>query len=548
MQTVALATARSDAPAWWVRTRVLVVFWVLGGIGLMFAVGAPPVQRTQEARVLETAREMLGRGWRGWMLPQLNGRLRVRKPPLAYWMAAGAFEAGGVSEGVGRVPTVFLAWLTLGITFAFTRWLFNARAGFFAAGCLLCSYLFFRYTRLAETDAPAMFFVTLGIMAFWKAMRTPPPRSLLWFHVGAAGSALAVMSKGPPGAYPFLFLLAMVLWSGRWDALVWFLLSGALLTFVLLATPWFAYVLHTVGVEQWKRELDELGGEDHPGHFWQYFYELFVAVAPWCVLLPAALVAAVRTSAVRRGLASSSPADPRRRDRRVVGLLLWIAVILVPLCFVGNKQFHYLLPLMPPVMILIGWWIDLALQSSGRIIPIEATLAGSVLAAPAVLVTAKLLAGRIGPVDIGLAAGILVLLGIVATIYLRRGPAVGTAAYLAAVLLVFVPVVGIWMPLMEHDGSREVARRITHRFGSGPYCFYGPNYSLPLCFSLRSTVPQVHTAEQLEALAAREPGIVVIVQSKKNRANAQAPPVPRGFARQASIARPGQLFEIYQRD
>ena len=529
MQTATQVTPQVRSPQTWLSGRALLIYWIIGGAGLMFALGAPPVQRTQEARVLETAREMLGSGWRGWMLPHLNGNLRLRKPPLAYWMAAGAFEVGGVSEGVGRVPTALLAWLTVGLTFACARWLFGARAGFFAAGCLLCSYLFFRYTRLAETDTPAMFFVTLGVFGFWKATHSTGSRaSIGWFHLAAAASALAVMSKGPPGAYPPLFFIAMVLWTRRWDALARFLLSGALLTFAVIAAPWFGYVLHTAGIEQWKRELDELGGEDHPGHFWQYFYELFVAVTPWCLLLPAALVAAVQ----------------RWRDSRVAGLLLWIAVILVPLCFVGNKQFHYLLPLMPPVMILIGWWIDLALSSATRAPLIDVTIIGSILAAPAVLVTARLLAGRIGWVDFALAALVILLLVAVAIVYRAHGPAAGAAAYVGAVLLVFVPTVGLWMPLMERDGSRDIARQITAQFGAGPYCFYGPNYSLPLCFNLRSTIPQAKTSQQLEALAERQPGVVVIAQTKSKF---KPPPLPAGFREQLTIGGHGQSFDIYRR-
>src|SRR5690349_2688035 len=86
----------------WLSRGALVVWWVLAGVVLGFAVGVPPVQRTQEARVLETGREMLGKDFRGYMVPMLNGQLRVRKPPLAYWLAAGAYKIGGVSEGMGR--------------------------------------------------------------------------------------------------------------------------------------------------------------------------------------------------------------------------------------------------------------------------------------------------------------------------------------------------------------------------------------------------------------------------------------------------------------
>jgi hypothetical protein len=65
-----------------------------------------------------------------------------------------------------------------------------------------------------------------------------------------------------------------------------------------------------------------------------------------------------------------------------------------------------------------------------------------------------------------------------------------------------------------------------------------------LCFYLRSTVPQVKTAGELEQLATREPRIVVIAQTKSKY---NPPPLPAGFDQQMHIAPPKQLFQIYQR-
>src|SRR4029077_13752361 len=74
------------------QTRWLVILWILSGLALGLCVGRPPVQRTQEARVLETARQMRGTGWRGWIVPRINGTLRLQKPPLAYWMSALTYD------------------------------------------------------------------------------------------------------------------------------------------------------------------------------------------------------------------------------------------------------------------------------------------------------------------------------------------------------------------------------------------------------------------------------------------------------------------------
>src|SRR5690242_12387677 len=90
---------------------ILLVAWVLAGCLLVCTLQFPSVDRTQEARVLETAREMMNQtALRGWMIPVLNGKPRLEKPPLAYWLAAGSFRIFGVSGAAGRLPFALLAW------------------------------------------------------------------------------------------------------------------------------------------------------------------------------------------------------------------------------------------------------------------------------------------------------------------------------------------------------------------------------------------------------------------------------------------------------
>jgi 4-amino-4-deoxy-L-arabinose transferase-like glycosyltransferase len=533
---------------WWLSRVSMGVWWVLGGLVLTFAIGVPPVQRTQEARVLETAREMLGGGVRAYMVPVLNGNLRVRKPPLTYWLAAGAYKIGGVSEAAGRLPTGIMGWLTLLATYLGAQWLFGRRAGFFASGTLLTSYLFFRHTRLAETDAPAMLFVTAGVLALWRGAVEHDAgtrghgdgtnsRGFWWFHSGAVATALAVMAKGPPGFYPPLFLLGWCVVRRQWAVLFRFLTSGALLTFAVIAAPWFIYILKYVGIEQWKKESDELlGGDGHGGTFLVYFPQLIQATAPWFLIVIGAIVAAFRDL---------------RGDWRLQGMLVWVGAVFVPLCFVGNKQTHYLMTLMPPLMILSGWWLDWVLgpnreQESRRRVPLlDATMLVALLGVPAILVGGRMIKGRIGFYDVALAVLLVLAFAFVGLVYLRRGLTGATVAFIVAAAVAFVPAVGVWVPLSESENSRTVARELKHRFGDGPYCFYGSSFSLPLCFNLRSQIPLARGPQEVEAIASRAPGVVVIAKFKSNTA---PPPPPIAFEQQSpDIDVSGQSFRIYKR-
>jgi hypothetical protein len=366
--------------------------------------------------------------------------------------------------------------------------------------------------------------------------------------MGAVATALAVLSKGPPGFYPLLFLLVWCLVRWRWSVLYRFAVSGAPLTVIVIAAPWFVYIFKAVGIEQWKKESDELlGGEAHGGIFLVYFPQLIQATAPWFLVVGGAIVAACQR------VLSFSQEFPyvswdRVSDWRLQGMLLWVGAVFVPLCFLGNKQMHYLTSLMPPLMILAGWWLDWVLGSIGRrgsrVPLLDGTMLLAALGVPGILVAGRIIKGRIGFYDVALAVILAIALAIVGIVYFRKGLAAATVAYIVAAAAVFVPVVGVWVPLSESGNSRTVAREITRRFGKGPYCFYGPAFSLPLCFNLRTEIPLARGPGELEKLAVQVPGLVAIAQTKSKYA---PPPPPAGFEQQPpDIEVPGQSFRIYK--
>src|SRR6188474_2403615 len=148
----------SEPPRW-----QLVCLWLAAGAMLVATLGVEPVRRSQEARVLVTAREMLGAPLQHWLVPRCNGEIRLRKPPLAYWASAGSFAVLGISAFSGRVPMALAGWLMVGLTYLVGRWTFGARVGLFAAAALCTCMGFLNYMRLAETDALAALFVTAAV-------------------------------------------------------------------------------------------------------------------------------------------------------------------------------------------------------------------------------------------------------------------------------------------------------------------------------------------------------------------------------------------------
>jgi 4-amino-4-deoxy-L-arabinose transferase-like glycosyltransferase len=505
-----LETPAAPADTAWVRKHAGLLLWLASGVVLFAGLGVAPVTRTQEARVQETAREMLGADRHQWLIPKVNGRVRMQKPPVAYWLTAASFKIFSVGEAAGRVPAALAGWLTIGLTAATAAWLFNRRAAFFAGAALLGSYLFFRNGRFAETDVLAMLFVTAAVFSIWRGYQSVAPhaehpgggRPALWFHTAALAMALALLAKGPPAAYPLIFLVALAAVERRWRVLWRVVASGAPLTLLAIATPWFAYVAMDPTVRQLTGDLrNSAAGGGHSSLFLTYFPQLLVATAPWSGLVVVALVAAV---------------SRWWQDHRMRGLLVWAGAIFVPLCAWGNKQSHYLMPLLPPLMVLVGWVIDEAL-SGAREAKLAAVVKGVlfvtaalvVLGAPALVIAAKQVRGHVIATDVVLASLMLAAVAVAAFLYRRRGPAPATTG-LAAGGAVLVPLlVGVFAPSLNPINARSVANQIRARYGDASYVFMGKE-DLPMCFHMRRVMQVARNRQQLYQLAAANPGVIVI--------------------------------------
>jgi 4-amino-4-deoxy-L-arabinose transferase-like glycosyltransferase len=512
------------------RLRIALA-WLAVLVLMMLFIATPPAQRTQEARVLETAREMLGHRWHDWLIPQLNSQIRLAKPPLAYWLAAGAFKLGGVSEGVGRVPFVIAGWLTLVVTWAATRWRFGPRAACYAAAALAGTLMFARHARLAETDILATCFVSAAIYAIWRGSERGVRGSFVWLSASGVMIGLATLAKGLPAVFAIVFLLALAAVSLDWRLLLSWLISGAPLLAMAVAAPWFIYVHHTVGLKIIQEEADiGVQGMEHTAPVYQYIPDALRAAAPWTALIILALVLA---------------APHWRDDAKLRGVLLWLAAVIVPLCLAGQRQFHYLLPAMPPLAVLAGWLIDCAISG---LEPHE-KLSHSLLNWTAIVgiavsiglpVLARQMRGSIAPIDVIVAVTGVVGCGVI--LRFSKSPQRQCVSFAATGVVLITLVVQVWMPSLRTSDPRTVAAQI-RALGEGPYCFYGENLSLPLVFCVGQTMRQIGSPQELSDQIARSPSTIVVAQTKSGRS---PPPVPAGLERAVEIRTAEQTFEVYR--
>ena len=96
------------------KERNLLLLLVLLAVTTFFVNNSALPTDIMEARNLVTAREIVADG--NWMVPTMNGELRLEKPPLPTWVAgaiewawSGSLSAQRVAAGVmGCVWTLFM--------------------------------------------------------------------------------------------------------------------------------------------------------------------------------------------------------------------------------------------------------------------------------------------------------------------------------------------------------------------------------------------------------------------------------------------------------
>jgi 4-amino-4-deoxy-L-arabinose transferase-like glycosyltransferase len=304
-----------------------------------------PILSLNEGRRMVVVREMLSN--HNWLIPTVNEKAYVTKPPLFYWVAAFfALIFRTSSEWVMRLPSsasaLFITWFTFDRVKRYIgRW-----PALFAAIVLITSHKFTVYSRLAEIEMLLALCCTTAAFLFLDYLRRPEDRGRLYLSYLFWG--LAFVAKGP-ASLPFFVPPLLLLWLIRRDRNI---LRGLLslrgwAIFALVAFPWYIYCyLKLGGGNPWEVFLkrDVLGKTywaEERTPLYRYLSDLVTNFLPWILLI------FYKTKDRLRGIfARLEPA-------------YWSCWFLVPYIIVGScaiKHVKYLLPLFSPVAALLGTW------------------------------------------------------------------------------------------------------------------------------------------------------------------------------------------------
>ena len=301
-----------------------------------------------ESRNFVTAREMVAEN--NWLVPTMNGEIRLAKPPMPTWFAAISAKLAGASENLTalRLPSSLAACLMIfsayGLSWAVHR---NRRQAFLTAAMLATSVLAIVVGRTGSWDIFCHAFMVGALYALWIGLHS---KAGIWpFAVTGIFLGLSSMSKGPVAFYAILlpFFMAYTTFFGleklkeQWRGL------ALALAICLIFTVWWPLYIFVQHADIAKLIVQKESGawfNRHLKPFWYYAHFLLYA-GGWLVWAFAALV---RPYAVRRV-----------EDKRIHAfLLLWLAAAIILLSVIPEKKDRYLLPAMIPLMFLAGYMAE----------------------------------------------------------------------------------------------------------------------------------------------------------------------------------------------
>ena len=348
---------------------------------LLFRLGDAPLTGPDEPRYARVAVEM--HRAQAWVVPTLQGRPWLEKPPLYYWLAGMAFARLGETEAAARLPSAVAAVALAGIVALLGARLYGGAAGLhagFVAGTALLPFVYGRAAAMDMLLAAAVTAAT-GLVGL-RALGIAGPSAMA--AAGACAGA-GMLAKGPLGALlPALVAGALVALTPE-RRTVWRRLAGGLIPAVVatmvVAGPWYAAILRTQGREfvdvfLVNHNLARFAStiHHHPGPVFYYVPLLVGGLFPWSGLLVPGL------------------ARLRARDPRDALLLAWLLAPLVFFSLAASKLPGYILPCIPPLAIAAGRAADELVRGEARRWAARAT--GLVTVTLAALVAAAPILGR----------------------------------------------------------------------------------------------------------------------------------------------------------
>lgn len=314
------------------------LFVVLFSIVTFFAFNSDLPTDIMESRNIVTAREMVSDG--NWLVPTMNGELRLEKPPLPTWVAGIIEEVCPGSLGAQRAAAGVMGLTWTLFLYLFAKFISRRRDyALLTVMVFLTSYHIVVMGRTATWDIYCHAFMMGGIYFMARGLYDERVSGLshrLWFPAAGLMMGLSFLSKGPVSFYALLLpaLIASLClprpkMKGKWGWLVLMIVIC-----VVVSSWWYVYLLmfhHDAVTAVINKESGAWSG--HNVRPWYYYWRFFSETGVWALLMLASLA----VTYWKRTL---------KDQRTYIFSIAWTLATLVLLSLMPEKKIRYLLPMM----------------------------------------------------------------------------------------------------------------------------------------------------------------------------------------------------------
>lgn len=316
---------------------------------LMFAFNMDVMEVTiMEARNFVTAREMITDN--NWLLTTMNGEPRYQKPPLPTWLAAiSALVFGIKSLYAMRLPGFLMVIVLTIFSYRLSEKLLNNKQqSLINALITLTSF----YVVGIVIEAPWDIF-THGFMliAIYNLFKLFGKAKNYWKHTIIAGICIgfSIMCKGPVSFYALLlpFLIAYgIIYKYQFFKAKWFSLFSLILIALVIGGWWYLYV-RLADPETFlaitKRETGNWSSYNVRPFY--YYWSFFTQSGLWTIPAFISLLYPYLKTRVSNLKAYKFT-------------LLWTLSAVVLLSIIPEKKSRYLMPVLIPLALNTGFYIE----------------------------------------------------------------------------------------------------------------------------------------------------------------------------------------------
>lgn len=317
-----------------------------------------PLLPIDETRYMTVAWEMWLRG--DWFAPlTVNFQPYHHKPPMLFWLINSSWSIFGVSRWAGTIPVLLSSIACVFLTKKLGNYLFpeNKKIRQNIPLLMLGSIPFLIYSLLVMFDITLTVFVLSSLLALILFAKTESKKYLFWLSL-AVGFGL--LTKGPVA---WLYVIFPIIFGPFWlpqktKPLKWY--GGCFIAIILSTIPVLLWLIPVLSQSSdqfaywllWEQTAGRITGNFSSSHarpIWFYTPLIPILFMPW-VFFPSFWQGAKDIK------------QSYKNEWAIRFLILWIVPVFITFSFISGKQPHYLVPLLPGIIILIAYWLETPLK------------------------------------------------------------------------------------------------------------------------------------------------------------------------------------------